>query len=200
MKKKTILLLIATFSFITSYSQGFKSKLILGANACQVDGDQNGGYNKFGPRFGFGISHPISEKIDLGFEMAFSHKGSQTKQDKDNPGLVIIRYRYNYIDLPIIATYNFSKWSAHAGITTAYLINARSDDGGGFLEMENIKKVDFLSSLGASYGLTEKLDVEARYQYSLNSVLNDRGTSSVAFRRSGAFHNVISITLNLKFN
>ena len=197
---KFIVLLILTLSFLTAQSQGFKSKLILGINACQVDGDQNGGYNKFGPRFGFGINYPLSEKMDLGFEMLFSHKGSQTKQDKDNPALVIIKYRYNYIDVPLIATYNFTNWSAHAGITTAYLINARTDDGGGFLEMENIKKVDFLSSLGAGYKLSEKLDLEARYQYSLTSILNDRGTSFVVFRRSGAFHNVISITLNINFN
>lgn len=198
--QKHFLLLLFIFTFLIGNAQDFKSSLILGANASQVDGDQNGGYNKFGPRFGFGISYPLSEKMDLGFEMLFSHKGSQTKQDKDNPAVFIIKYRYNYIDIPLLATYNFSKWSAHAGITTAYLISAKTDDGGGFMEMDNIKKVDFLSTIGASYGLSEKIDLEARYQYSITSILNDRGTSAIAFRRSGAFHNVISVSLKFNFN
>ena len=198
--KKVYFLLIILFGFINGYSQDFKSNLILGLNASQVDGDQNGGYNKFGPRFGFGISYPLSEKFDLGFEIAFSHKGSQTKQDKDNPSIAIIKYRYNYIDVPLKVKYNFSKWSAHAGITAAYLINAKYDDGGGFLDMDNIRKVDFLSTFGVAYPFSEKLELEARYQYSLRSILNDRGTSSVAFRRSGAFHNVISLSLNIKLN
>ena len=197
---KHLILVIFLLGFLSGNAQDFKSSLIIGANASQVDGDQNGGYNKFGPRFGFGISYPISDKMDLGFEMLFSHKGSQTKQDKDNPGLAIIKYRYNYIDLPIVATYHFPKWSAHAGITPAYLINAKADDGGGFLEMENIKKVDFLSALGARYGLSDNVDLEARYQYSLTNILKDRGTSSVAFVKSGAFHNLISISLKFNFN
>lgn len=199
MQKVILTLLLIVFSF-TVKSQDFKSKLILGVNACQVDGDQNGGYNKFGPRFGFGISYPISDKMDFGFEMLFSHKGSQTKQDKDNPGLAIIKYRYNYIELPLIASYNFKQWSLHAGLAPAYLINARADEGGGFVDMENIKKVDFLSNFGASYKLSDKVAVEARSQYSITSILKEGGSSSVAFVKSGAYHNVLSLSLHILFN
>lgn len=199
MRKIFVLLFLASLAQL-SQAQDFNSKLILGINACQVDGDQNGGYNKFGPRFGFGISYPISDKFDIGFEMLYSHKGSQTKQDKDNPSLAIIKYRYNYIEVPLLATYKFEKWSLHGGIAPAYLLGARADEGGGFVEMNNIKEIDVLSNIGASYYLSDKLHLEARSQYSLGSILKEGGSSSVGFIKTGAYHNVLSLSLHILFN
>jgi opacity protein-like surface antigen len=196
--KKSLLVFFLSFMAFNSDCQDFKAYMFAGVNASQVDGDQNGGYNKFGPRLGFGIQYPMSEKVELGFELMYSHKGSQSKSDKDDPGKIIVKYRYNYIELPLLMKYRLGNdIQLSSGLSAAYLINAKADEGGGFAEMTNIKKSDFLLNAGAIYAISETLHVEGRFQYSMATILEDN-VKSTLFRRRGAYHNLFGLSL-IKF-
>ncbi len=90
------------------FKQGFEGVISAGLNAAQIDGDGLSGFNMPGMMLGVGAIYHYSPKISFGPEFFFSQKGSRATQDDvaKYGGNVYIRFRTNYIDIPILLHYH----------------------------------------------------------------------------------------------
>ncbi|MEM1135454.1 MAG: outer membrane beta-barrel protein [Bacteroidota bacterium] len=180
MKSSLISFLLCYCSFTSAlYAQEFKGVLIAGASAAQIDGDDLGGFDKAGFQLGAGVSFPLSEKFLIQPEMMFSQKGSKARENEP-----FFNWQLNYIDIPLILNYVFSKSiDFQVGLGANYLLSARFDDGSGFIDQsEAFKTIDFAGNIGIEYHFSELISG------------NIRLTTSLA--NSGKFENYYNRTLN----
>jgi len=102
------------------------------------------------------------------------------------------RYRYHYLDLPVLFNFDFSKeevfkWSL--GVRPAYLLGYSSEvlENGNFTKRTvdaNKNKngqIDFAAQIGVNIRVSQVVSIEANYQYSLN---NNTDNSQVKGRPS----------------
>lgn len=135
--KKFLLLLSLTFTFAASaFSQEFYGGLILGGTTSQIGGDSRGGYHKAGIVGGAFAGLNISDDFDIQMELKYIQKGSYSG-DLENDPLAPFRIKLDYVDLPVVVSYNLNKiningvnlrWlKLEAGLSLDVLINFRQD-------------------------------------------------------------------------
>lgn len=165
--KKTIILLLIIFP-ITLYAQRFKGGLMLGMNVSQIDGDNWGGYNKAGIVGGAYVSTAFTNKWGAQMEIRYAQKGSANPlYDPDR-----IRYRLQYIEVPVLAKYEpFNKFEFQLGLLFGYLFDAKRNDGYGYEELDDQPdETDVAFLAGINYKLTQRINGNARFSYSLMPV------------------------------
>ncbi len=199
MKQKTIFLIIMC-QFINANAQNFGYKLIGGVNFCQIDGDGLAGYNKLGYRFGVGVTLPVNEINAWGLELTYTLKGTRTANDPDNPGNLIVKYNYSYLEVPVFFQKKIKFFQGKIGLAPGYLIDAQKDLGGGFVTDEAAKKFELSGLLGVNFKLNDKLQYYIQYQYSITSIINRKKAANSTFIRNGVYNNLISMGLNYHFN
>lgn len=197
-KKISLALLLIGTSLANA--KDFKSGILLGINASQVDGDQNGGYNKLGLQGGFFVSQQFWEKSGLQLEILYSQKGSQSKSDPNNPGQILLKYRYGYAETQLLWFRKISRLRLHTGVSFARLTSAEFDGGGGMRKMTDIKKWDYLWNLGAELKISKKWSAAIKGQYSLSTIRLAPKAQNSQFRRTGVYHNLFSFSLRYNFN
>ena len=107
--KKLLFFLTLTLSFATiSFSQEFFGGLILGGTTSQIGGDSRGGYNKIGAVGGVFAGLNLSEDINVQMELKYIQKGSYSG-DLENDPLAPFRIKLDYVDLPVVVSYNLNK-------------------------------------------------------------------------------------------
>lgn len=195
----TFILILVTFT--QSKAQNFGFKLVGGTNFCQVDGDQMAGFNKLGFRFGIGSFVNTAKGDELGFELTYTQKGSRTANDPDNPPPFIVRYNYNYLEVPLYYQKKLKDFGLKFALAPAYVVSARSDQGGGFVDDTGVRNFEISGIIGPSYNINEQWSFYIQYQYSLVSIidLNKSQVPGSAWRRTGVYNHLISAGLNLKF-
>lgn len=200
---KNILLFIAITLFsITQnelYAQKIEGGIQGGFNFCQVDGDNNGGYNKFGLNGGLFVHYVLQDpKHSLGFDLMYMNKGSRNRRDpqSNTPDLI---YNYHYIEVPLYYRFNQEKFSLRGGLNWAYVFSSKYDDGGSPKEIRGLKSTDILWHFGGEYKLSDKFSFLAMYQYSLTTIIDVNRTQInvpfAQFRRNGVYHNLIQVSL-----
>jgi hypothetical protein len=182
-------------------SQGYNGGLIGGFSISQVDGDQNGGFNKLGLSGGAFVSRDHSEgKHRYGFEILYMQKGSRNKTDKNNPGQPVWHYHYQYAEVPVFYQYTgLPVIKPYGAVSVARLIDVWYDDGGSKKEVDDIKRTDFLLNLGAEVKFSDYLGLLIRYQYSITSIRNRTKAPNTTFIRNGVYHNLINVSLKYYF-
>lgn len=185
--------------------QRFVGKVILGANANQIDGDGLSGYNKPGLLAGLGAAFPIDDHWSFEPEFLFSMKGSRTSQAELDNGVTdrLIVFRLNYLELPLIINYSISdQFVIAGGVHPNVLINARVDagDNRGFLDdTERWRRLDLCTSLGLEWRFSENMGVNMRYSYSLLPANNLLAAPDRYQIQAGIFpgmrNNTISVSL-----
>ena len=178
-------------------AQNFKGKIILGINGSQVDGDKLGGYDKPGMLFGAGTEYLLNEKVGLQSEILFSQKGS--KSTEKDPDYFILRI--NYLEIPLLLNYHTSNGILlQAGISFDYLISAKLDDGAGFADRkEPLKSFDFCYNIGFGYDVTENINLNIRFTYSILPI-NITAVNNLPANRFGLFNNTLSFTFRYLLN
>ena len=167
-------LLSLSLSFITycSYSQvtfGLKS----GINIATTKGLIAFPKNKIGWYGGGFAIIPIHAKFFLQPELLYSSKGYGVNQrnpyNAPNPN-----YRFNYICLPILAAYKIDKkTSLLFGPELGYLMVVREvfPDGDNLNVSKSYPpKFDVGLDIGISYKIFNKLGIEVRYNYGVNTL------------------------------
>ena len=135
--KRLLLLFAVTFAFATTlFSQEFYGGLILGGTVSQIGGDSRGGYHKAGIVGGAFAGLNISDDFDIQMELKYIQKGSYSG-DLENDPLAPFRIKLDYVDLPVVVSYNLNKiningvnlrWlKLEAGLSLDVLINFRQD-------------------------------------------------------------------------
>lgn len=194
MKKLFLFAVISFLALPTIKAQNFGYQLLFGANFCQIDGDQMGGFNKLGYRLGFGSYLNNAKGDEYGFEITYCEKGSRTANDPDNPAQIIVRYHYNYVEIPLYYQKKMDHFGLRIALAPAINVRARADLGGGFADQTNLRRFELSGIIGPSYELTENWRFYAHYQYSLLSII-DLQKSQVPgsqFRRTGVYNHLIS--------
>ena len=124
MKRFRILTFILAFTLAAPallHAQIVKGELILGGNACQVDGDECYGYKKFGVHAGAGALVPLTSWMDIGLEVLFNQKGA-FKRDSITYGSTFphaYNLKLNYAEIPLMI-YFTDKDAYSVGLGVSY--------------------------------------------------------------------------------
>ena len=149
----------------------FSARLHLGFSASQVHGDQISGFNKFGLSTGASVDMHRNGRDGVQFGLFYTQKGSRRVPDTKNGDFNSWRYRFTYIDLPLIRTWNPSPdWWWGAGLQPSVLVSAEEDFyGNGYSELSylELNSIDLSGVLQAGYQLSENAALEVRLSQSL---------------------------------
>lgn len=185
--KKSLISLLIVIGGI-SYGQLIDGEAQVGIIASQIDGDNDGGYNKVSFYLGIGGNTNISDRSTLHFDILYARKGSRSGQR--NP--LVFTYRMNYIDFPLTIKSNVWKdiiigGGAHVG----YLINAQLSNGFGFVDRtSNFNRLDYGIIALLGYKVHKKTTIDLRY----NRSVVDYGSLARLFYNDAVF---FGITLDL---
>lgn len=197
--------LFSLFSFHSSLSsaQGrFDAYASFGATFNQVDGDEAGSYSHLGLRGGVGTSFYLGPGGQtpwrLAVELAFTQKGSQINRSDLERTTTL-----NYVELPLMVSYTLLGGDLRlaAGVAPAVLVGAHVADNGGMENVaveNNYRRFDWCPlTLSARYLFSYSIAVEARYQSSMVSVVDQAAHGSYRLFREnrGAFNRSLFIGL-----
>lgn len=156
-----------------SAQRGFDLSLVAGLNASQIAGDQLAGFDKLGINSGLKIGYRIKPKMDLGFEMLFSQKGSIAKRRLVAPGGNRMNTTLNYLDFPVYVTFydwfqesgDYFKVGVHGGLSYSYLLSRRLNNER-IDNIDDLRNFDLMALLGVHYAFTENWTLLVRYSNS----------------------------------
>lgn len=187
----------------------FSLKPALGINGCQVDGDNYGGYNKFGVFGGAAVNARLNEKMSLELGFYFSQKGSRHNPKPDKGDITYYRLHFNYIDLPLLFRYQLNpKYFAIIGPSVSYLINSSEENQYGMVSNQPFNKMDVGGSFGLGRKLKDRLYVEVRIYSSFKPIRNYGlfgnnvylPNAAVRFFKPGLYNNVLTFMLSYQLS
>ena len=190
-------------------AQRFTGKIIAGLNGSQIDGDQVSGYYRGGLLAGFGASFQINDKLSIGPEFLFSGKGSQVTLDQVEKGIYSSprKIKLNYVDVPIIVTYNARPgFRILGGLSVNYLLKAEIDlvtNVEPYDARNLFSDFDYNILLGLEYEVFDNVWLQGRWSYSIIEI-NKQGTNQPAYQllqaqRTGGFYNNL-LQFSLRFD
>ena len=199
--KKIVFLMLICLPF-TGMSQRFNGGLLAGGLVSQVDGDQDGGYHKFGWLGGALVSLKISDRSSFQLEMEYIQKGARKNADSlTNKGASLTRL--HYFEIPLLYQFTFAKrFQAEAGPAMDVLIGTYAEDENG-LEQPIIvpyRSVTLNGIAGISCFISDHLKAGIRFNYSLMSIRDGYvyGQRKIMFE-AGQYNNVLSLELSWYF-
>ncbi|MBW7847029.1 MAG: PorT family protein [Bacteroidales bacterium] len=160
---------------IVSMAQLFTGGLKAGLVVSQVAGDRFSGFNKAGFNAGFWGAWHIVPGFSMQMDLAYIQKGSAQQASESRSDIPQYLLRLNYVEMPIVAHYQWEKWAIEAGISFDFLVGHKetidflSNDQG-----QVWRKMNPASVLGVQYQLTDHWAINLR---SLNSILSIRKNS-----------------------
>lgn len=163
MLRKIFFSLLLLFPSFFASAQ-IRNAIVAGAVAAQIDGDQMSGFNKAGIQFGGSSNFKVTESFSIQPEIMFTQKGSKTTDKND----YYLKYRLNYIALPVVASYRFHpRFTAQAGPSFDFLLSAKRDNGSGFEDVSDLlNRLDLGVTGGMEYTISDRFGLNIRYTYS----------------------------------
>ena len=113
------------------------------------------------------VNFKLSDKISLQSELLYTAKGVKYAPSTN------IKYKYGYLDIPIMAQYHFNEaFSVNFGPELSFLTKAIITDGTDEADFKDeSESFVYGLNLGISYELPMGLIFDARYAYGLSGVL-----------------------------
>ncbi len=193
----TFVFAIVSFSFI--HAQRFQGGLLFGLSAAQIDGDNLSGYNKAGLVAGAFVRTDFMEGAGMQLEIKYIGKGASDPVTEFDPDYSKIRL--DYIEIPVLFYFNpgVKSFYIEGGLAPAYLMQARVDDGGGFINPEiPYHKLDIAAAGGVRYDIFEHFSVNARFSYSIIPLL-DHPDVQPTWYNYGPYNNVLNLAVYYTF-
>lgn len=196
MLRKIFLSLLILALTIPSFSQNFNGGLLFGGNVSQLDGDNQGGYHKFGYLGGGFVSLRVSDHSSFQLEMEYIQKGSRG----DTIGVNFL-YRFHYLEIPLLYQYYLNnRISLEIGpVADVSLGSLEETNGIETVSRWPLRKVTLAGIFGASVFITNHLKANFRFNYSLLSIRGGKGPYPEAYRsilfEKGQYNNVLSLSL-----
>jgi len=165
---------------------------LLGLNLASISVPTGTSSEDYSSRVGFGIGlvadRPLTDQIILHVEPMFLQKGATVKNS-----VVTLKYKVNYIELPILFKYAFSLHSslapyAMAGPSLGFLTGAKFEDEDGNTqdEKDHTKTLDFGLGLGGGVSIPHgKLTFFAETRYVLGLVNINAESDESAVKNRG---------------
>jgi hypothetical protein len=189
--KKLIIILVLGLP-VVAYAQRFKGGVVLGLNACQIDGDSLSGYNKAGLTGGAFVYTDFDNKWSAQLELKYSSKGSSSVP-KDNS--FYHKFRLQYIEMPILAKYKlFKVVELQAGISLGYLFSAKEnlEDGSGWINFyRSPNKFETTAFGGINITALDPFCLNVRYSYSIFPIVTPY--SGASYGKGAWYNNVITL-------
>ena len=151
----TRLIFICIFTLATSsycYGQNFKAGLIAGVSTAQVSGDQLGGFNKLGIKFGASVNHFINPASRGQLAVYYIDKGSNDVNSE-------FRIDLSYIETSWCVQKTSKGFIYEGGLIFGVLVDGRTYDIYGYEDVQknNFYKFDFGAKLAVGVKLKPQL-------------------------------------------
>lgn len=182
----------------------FFGGLVLGLNACQIDGDTYSGYHKAGLNTGVIAYVKLHPKALLSIELLYSQKGARNVQIYNSPAVgsmpIIYTAKLNYIEIPVMVHYPFTdKIQGGIGLSYGRLFTDKESMDSYTSSRINTNQNTFRQQdvnylIGVSYQLVNNLFVRMRYQYSLLSI-RDANKIPIEFGTPAQYNNLFAMQL-----
>jgi len=171
-------LFILAFIIITIglSAQEFRAGPLLGVSFSQVDGDNYAGYNKAGINLGAFVSRRISEQWEVQFDISYMQKGSREAPKPDKGKYDDYKIALSYIQFPVVARYQYKKFSIEGGLSIGALISDVEEiDGTPIQDIPShdpvpFQTMEYATVFGLNYHVSERLWINARWMYSINRI------------------------------
>ncbi|MEM6395978.1 MAG: porin family protein [Bacteroidota bacterium] len=150
-------------------AQRFEGSLLFGVNASQIARDDLNGYHQLGFNAGARVVARIDEIWSIGPELLFSQYGSRRQNNSINVSN-FESFRFNTIEVPIMAYWKDWKITAEAGLSYWRVINTEIVDAAGedvtpdFEIRENMLNFQ----VGATYYVSNRLGINFRYSKNIS--------------------------------
>jgi len=186
MKKIILVAVIAISSFVGANAQtAFGAKA--GLNVANLSGDVDGNKSLIGFNVGVFAEITLADSFYLQPELLYSTQGA--KYD-DSEFDISADLNLNYIIIPMMFKYDVAnRFYLEAGPQIGFLVMAEVLDQDVKDDMES---VDFGVNFGLSYGFTEKLFAQARYNIGMSDIVKDNEGDKIS-------NAVLSFSLGYKF-
>ncbi len=200
---KRIILLSLLICPLLLGAQRFNGGIIAGGLVSQIDGDNYGGYNKFGYLAGGYVALKLSPHSSFQLEMEYIQKGARVNADTvTNQGNTSLT-RIHYLEIPILYQYTFLKrLQAEIGPAADVLLGTYIESNGQEVPYVTVpyRGVTLSGILGVSGYITDHLKATFRFNYSLLSIRTDvvAGARKILFE-VGQYNNVLSLSLSWDF-
>ena len=179
--KRLLLLFAVTFAFATTiFSQEFFGGLILGGTTSQIAGDNRGGFNKVGIVGGAFAGLNLSHDFDVQMELKFIQKGSRSTDVDNRPQYDPFLIQLNYIDLPIVFSYNLNKININdvnlkwlkfeLGLSLDILVKARQEIQGVPVISNPWNRLAANTIIGVRASVSDNIEIGLRTVNSITSV------------------------------
>ncbi len=164
-------------NFTLNAQAGFRGSAIIGLNLAQLDGDELVGFNKTGITSGIKVAFDLKKKVEGNVEILFNQRGSSEKFFRNDSTAVT---KVNYFELPIYLSFkdwyieneDYYKMRGQIGLSTGFLANSSVENTTDY-DPTLFNDLDFSWMLGVSYSFTKHWSLTARYNRSINKLLED---------------------------
>lgn len=180
--KKFVVFLLCFMSLaIELKAQKFEASAVFGLNAAQIDGDNNGGFNKLGFTGGIKTIYNFEDGWGGGIELLYSQRGSRSELTIGTSGAQF-KIHLNYIEIPVYGVYRllfddereYYVLSFHIGMSYARLLNVSlSDDSQFDSREERFKDNDLSYIFGASYSTSPGITFTGRFTRAFTYLFKD---------------------------
>lgn len=214
MKKILFSAIFLATGFVNAQEIKFGAKV--GLNISNFSGEVTDAKSLIGGQIGGFTEIAISDKFAIMPELIFSMQGAKTnyfESDVNYSYSEASKTKLNYLNIPVLAKYNVNeKFSILAGPQFGILISAKedfdvsetisgvTDSYSESVDVKDLYKTLSLSlNIGASYSITEKIFVDARYNLGLSSIAKDFTDEFGDNYSADIKNNVIQFSVGYKF-
>jgi hypothetical protein len=166
----------------------FRAGVYAAGKFCQIDGDQESGFNKIGYAAGVEVYRGIDAKTSWMTGVSFAERGSKSFNTPDAPNPFPFHYRIQSAEVPVylLRSAQLEGLKVLAGVRGSYVFNARDALGAYSNLQDELRKMLFIMGAGVQYDAGAAW-LRLEFQYGLNSMR--KPVSSPFFIRSGVYHN-----------
>ena len=175
MKKELFILAIAIAATGSVNAQDVKIGAKVGLNLANITGDFDGDDLDAKTGFNLGVFAEISlsDKLIFQPELLFSTQGAKSEETNYNYSL-----KLNYLNIPLMIKYAVTdKFALELGPQVGFLLSANEEEtfnGETASDEEDVKdyfkSIDFGLNFGASFDVSEKIIIGARYNLGLSNI------------------------------
>ncbi|MEL7378146.1 MAG: porin family protein, partial [Bacteroidota bacterium] len=164
-------------------AQRFEGSVLFGANISQISRDDLNGYHQLGINAGARVVARLDEIWSIGPEILFSQYGSQRQINSINIS-DFESFRFNTIEVPLMAYWKDWRITAEAGLSYWRLINYEIIDIAGEVVTDDFELRENIINfqVGATYFVSERLGVNFRYSRNLTRLDTDNNPNTFNWR------------------
>ena len=201
MKSLGLIIFLLSFFGALKAQNSFNSELVVGGLTSQIDGDNYGGFNKFGYHAGFYTTRKFKQS-DLEWQLGiqWAAKGSFKPSEPDKGIYNTYKIKLNYAQVPFGIRKEFKKIWLDGGLTAGYLVSSQEEDQNGIVSPNTLDytKIELAYYAGIKYWINDKVAFSIWQSRSILPMADALEITTFGLF-GGSFNNVIYFNLHYRF-